>query len=106
MRAILEETGKRIQERSGVAIRSAAMQNALERGAFTITERKGVKISTKTEGFADLLEAATKEICEQAVEKVINMYNALDEYDYPILTGGTSAVWEPYIGNISRQLNV
>ena len=97
MRAILEETGKRIGERSGVAIRSAAMQNALERGAFTITERKGVKISTKTEGFADLLEAATKEICEQAVEKVINMYNALDEYDYLILTGGTSAVWEPYI---------
>ena len=45
----------------------------------------------------DLLEASTKAICEQAVEKVINMYNALDEYDYLILTGGTSAVWEPYI---------
>lgn len=97
MRAILEETSKRIQDRSGVTIRTAAMQNSLEKGTFTITERKGLKISTKTEGFSDLLEEATVSICEQAVEKIINMYNALDDYDFLILTGGTSAVWEPYI---------
>lgn len=97
MRAILEETSRRIQERSGVAIRLTAMQNLLEKGVYTITERKKAKVSTRTEAFADILEETTANICEQAAEKVINMYNALEGYNFLILTGGTSMVWAPYI---------
>lgn len=97
MREVLNLTSRKIKERTGVTIRSAAMQNALETGTVTIKKRNGMKISSKTEPFNDLLEEASIQICRDAVEKIMNMYSGLFQYDYLVLTGGTSAAWEPYI---------
>lgn len=97
MREVLNLTSQKIKERTGVTIRSAAMQNALETGTIIVKKRNGMKLSSKAEAFDDLLEEASAHICQAAVEKIMNMYAGLFNYDYLILTGGTSAAWENYI---------
>lgn len=97
MREILERTMQKIKKRDEVALSPSAMQNALETGTVLIKKRNGIKLSSKRQSFADLLEISSEEVCREAIEKVINVYSGLFEYNYLVLTGGTSAAWEKYI---------
>lgn len=97
MREILERTANKIKKRDGVILLPTAMQNALESGTVLIKKRNGIKLSSKKQSFSDLLESSTEEVCREAIERVINIYSGLFEYDYLVLTGGTSAAWEKYI---------
>lgn len=97
MREILDRTTKKIKKETGVLLSPSAMQNALEIGTVLIRKRDGIKLSSKKQTFSDLLESATEEVCREAVEKVINIYDGLFEYQYLVLTGGTSVAWEKYI---------
>lgn len=97
MREILDRTTKKIKKETGVVLPPSAMQNALESGTVLIKKRNGIKPSSQKQPFSVLLERATEEVCQEAVEKVINIYDGLFEYQYLVLTGGTSAAWEKYI---------
>lgn len=97
MREILDRTTKKIKKRDGVVLPPVAMQNALEAGTMLVKKRTGIKLSSKRLPFSDLLESSTEEVCREAVEKIINIYDGLFEYQYLVLTGGTSAAWEKYI---------
>lgn len=97
MREVLERTSLKIKQHTGVVLPPSAMQNALESGTVLVRQRDGIKVSSKKQSFSDLLENTTKEVCQEAVEKIINIYSGLFEYQFLILTGGTSAAWEKYI---------
>lgn len=97
MREILDRTTKKIKKETGVLLPPSAMQNALESGTVLVRKRTGIKLSSSKQSFSDLLESATEEVCREAVEKIINIYDGLFEYQYLALTGGTSAAWEGYI---------
>lgn len=97
MREILDRTAKKIKKETGVFLPPSAMQNALESGTVLVKKRNGIMLSSRKQSFSDLLESATEEVCREAVEKIINIYDGLFEYQYLVLTGGTSAAWEKYI---------
>lgn len=93
MREILNQTGLKIKRQLGINIRPSAMQNYLERGTIKINKRSGIKVSSKEVPFHALLEESSIEVCKNAVEKIMNIYSGLFDYDYLVLTGGTSSAW-------------
>lgn len=97
MREVLARCGKKIRDKMGVVIRPSAMQKFLEDGVVMIRKRSRNKIASSTEPFGDLLEEASTEVCRDAIEKVMNVYSGLFDYDYLVLTGGTSTAWEEQI---------
>ena len=104
MRAVLEETCKKIHERDGVVVRPQVMQNILEKGTVTVQTRTRGKIASRLVPIADLLEEASQEVCEKAVEKVIDMYSGLDRYQFLVLTGGTAAAWRDQVKEAFSQV--
>ncbi|MEH2932716.1 ParM/StbA family protein [Candidatus Ventrimonas sp. KK005] len=105
MREVLSRTSRKIKERIGFNLRPTALQNSLETGMVTVKKRNGIQVSSREEGFADLLEEASREVCREAVEKLMNTYSGMFAYDYLILTGGTSAAWEPYIREYFKDMD-
>lgn len=97
MREVLEQTAKKIKQDTGIVLLPSAMQNALESGSVLVKKRNGIKLSSRKQSFSELLESSNREVCQEAVEKIINIYSGLFEYQFLILTGGTSAAWEKYI---------
>lgn len=97
MREVLARCGKKIKDQMGVVIRPSAMQKFLEDGVVMIRRRSKGKVASSTEPFGDLLEKSASEVCRDAIEKVINVYSGLFDYNFLILTGGTSAAWEEQI---------
>lgn len=105
MREVLARTSKKIKEKTGVTIRSSAMQNALETGTVTVKRRAGLKVSSEQVDFSELLEASSEEVCREAVEKVMNLYSGLFDYQCLILTGGTCAAWEMHIRDYFKEVD-
>lgn len=97
MREVLARCGRKIKESMNVVIRPSAMQKFLEEGTVMIRKRSREGVSSSTEPFGNLLEEASREVCADAIEKLTNVYSGLFDYDYLILTGGTSAAWEDQI---------
>lgn len=97
MREVLARCGRKIKDKMNVVIRPSAMQKFLDEGVVMIRKRSREGVSSAKEPFGALLEEASKEVCADAIEKVTNVYSGLFDYDYLILTGGTSAAWEEQI---------
>lgn len=104
MRAVLDECCKKIQEKNGVVVRPQVMQNILEKGAVTVQKRGRGQISSHLEPIADLLEEASRDVCKKAVERVIDTYSGLMDYQYLILTGGTAAAWSDQLKDAFSQI--
>ncbi len=97
MKSVLERTSEKIKEKYGVKLRSSSMQNCLESGYVKIFKRiKGMPPKAKNVDFSELLEEANREVCNEALEKLLNSFD-FSEYKYIVLTGGTAAAWEKYI---------
>ena len=94
MRAVLSATRQKISDKMGVVLGPSAMQRALETGTVLLKKRKGLVIESKKEDFTPMLKDASDGVCRGAVEKIMNLYGGLFDYDYLILTGGCSAPWE------------
>lgn len=95
MISVLQKTSDEILTRYGVSISVPAMQPYLECGYIKSFDRKNMR-STRTE-FADILEAKNREVCEQAIRKLCEVYNYFQEIDYFVITGGTGAAWSDII---------
>ena len=94
MKRVLEEASNVIRNDFGKDISVAAMQKYLESGTFRCFDKKN--ISTKDEPLDGIIESCSKKICEEALNKTLQVY-PLYEYDYLIVTGGTGAAWFDYI---------
>lgn len=97
MKEILNKTRKKIQERYNEDIPIASMQSNLKTGNIRIKSRKNGRPISKDVPFANLLEESCNEVCNEALDKLCSVYNALFNCDYLIPTGGLSAVWKPDI---------
>ena len=97
MREVLSRTSQRIRRETGVIIRPSAMQNSLESGTVMVKKRVGLTVSSQAVSIEEWLYDASKQVCEEAVAKIMNMYSGLFQYDYLVLTGGTCTAWEHYI---------
>lgn len=99
MREILNRVCTKANEKYHLSLDQTSIQIALETGevvryASTPENRKPYKI---TYPIADILEEVVKEVCDEAVDKIMSTFGGLDEYKYLVLTGGTFAPWEDMI---------
>ena len=78
------------------------MQNALKRGYVTILDKR--RMTNKKLKFESLLEQNTKDVCMEAIQKLIALYNYMQDHDYMIVTGGTGNAWYPMIRDYFRNM--
>ncbi len=95
MRQVLDLTSSRILDKFGVDIPVPAMQSYLQRGTIPVLDRTTHKVVNNP--FADLLEESSRETCNAAINKILEIYDDLVSYNYLVITGGTGEAWYPYI---------
>ena len=86
----------------GANITVLGMQSALRKGYVTILNKR--TMVNKKEYFEDLLEKNTKEVCMEAVQKLVSLYNYMQDHDFLIVTGGTGNAWYPMIKDYFRNM--
>lgn len=96
MRQVFENTVKKISETYDQELTVASLQKYLETGLFRLQKRENGRMITKDIPFADILTEANNTVCLKALSKLQDVFN-LAEYDYLIITGGTSAAWNEMI---------
>lgn len=94
MKRVMQETAKLIKERYGEDLSVIQLQKDLESGKIRHVDLRRFK--SEEYPFADLLETATKMVCDEAIERLATSISLAD-YNYMIVTGGTGAAWYPYI---------
>lgn len=98
MKRVLSETADAINAKYGQDISIPAMQKYLGRGVFRYQNRdkETGKMITKDISFSDILEEKNALVCNEALKRLEQVL-PLSEYDYLIITGGTSAAWKDMI---------
>lgn len=102
MKRILQETSDTIYEKYHQEIPVACMQKTLENGTFTYINRKERKTSSIE--FADILDAASHKVFNEALDKLYDMYDSFADYRFIILTGGTGAAWAPWFTDALKNM--
>ena len=95
MHEIFKRTIEDIRKQYGTNITVLGMQDALHRGYITTFDRR--KMASRKISFDNELMKNTKEVCMEAVKKILSLYNYLQNHDYMIVTGGTGNAWYPII---------
>lgn len=99
MKAVFERFCEKIRRKYGTVLRVPAIQPILQSGKLVIREKipGQNRYRTNEVEIADILEESSKEICQEAVDKMMSIYNGLRDDSYLIVTGGTGAAWKDYI---------
>lgn len=95
MKQVLKLTSDDIFKQFNFEVSVPAMQSYLESGQ--VIKREGRK--TSKVGFDDILEKNSKLVCNEVIEKIVNIYDPAMSFDYMVLTGGTGAAWSSYFRN-------
>lgn len=95
MKAVLAETSAELYARYRVEAPVHTMQKPLREGTVKYMDRRAK--ASKAVEFADILEQASEKVCRTALERMESMYDALLDYDYLLITGGTGAAWQDII---------
>lgn len=103
MHEIFRRTAESCKNKYNANITVASMQNALKKGYISAFDRRLLQ-RTKID-FSDLLIQNSSTVCEEAITKVLSLYNYLQNHDYLIITGGTGNVWYPYIADKLAQMD-
>lgn len=95
MHEIFSRTAAEFKQTYRSSITVSSMQRAIRKGFISAYDKKAM--SRKNIDFSDILQKHTDAVCDEAIEKLLSLYNFLQEYDYLIVTGGTGNVWFPRI---------
>lgn len=96
MKQVLKETAETINKEYKQDISIPAMQKFLGKGTFRLVKRENGRMQTQDIPFAPILDKANKKVCEEAL-RTLEQVVPLEEFDYLIITGGTSAAWNAMI---------
>ncbi len=94
MKQVFLNTADMIKEKYGQTVGIVEMQKYLATGNVRCFDRRS--LATKDVPFGHLLELASDRICDEAIEKVAQIY-PFNEIDCFVITGGTSAAWSEKI---------
>lgn len=95
MKEVLERTSKRIFQTYYTEIPVPSMQKYLKNGKIKVINRKERR--TVAMPFHEMLEESSKEVCNEALERIYSIYNAMADCDYLVITGGASDAWKVQI---------
>lgn len=96
MLRVLQEAAKIVEKDYNTQISIPAMQKVLAEGVFKTKFDHKTKSIRQVE-FGDILEKASKMVCEEALNTLDGYYNYFQDEDYLIVTGGTGAAWYDWI---------
>lgn len=91
MKAVLHRASDVIYKKYDEEIAVSAMQKNLETGDFSCYDPD--KNKSVRYGITEILDAANKEICNEAMTQIRQIYNNLIDYKYLLVTGGTGDAW-------------
>ena len=92
MRQVLNRTIKKIYEEYNTEVSLIGIQTCLGNGFVRCHD----KWKSHNEPFSDMLDEANREVCDEALERIGQIYS-LYEYEYFVITGGTGAAWNELI---------
>lgn len=92
MKQVLKETITAVYDKYGEEVSLIGMQKCLGEGVIRCHD----KFSSRNEPFEDLLDECSRRVCDEALERLGQIYR-LYEFDYLIITGGTGAAWNDQI---------
>lgn len=91
MKAVLHRASEIIFRQYEEEIAVSAMQNVLRNGF--ITQYDYVDNVSKKIDIQNIIESANREICNEAITQIRQIYNNLIDYRYLLVTGGTGEAW-------------
>lgn len=89
MKRVMQDTVNRLRKEEGVDISVPALQQHLEAGYINHIDRK---LNAKKVEFGNILRECNRNVCEEAIETLLSIYD-ISDYKYVIITGGTGAAW-------------
>ena len=92
MKQILQDTAADILQQFHFEVSVPAMQQYLSSGVIPAKVGKAYKKMS----FKEILNQHSRDICNKAIDKVLDTYN-IAEYQYLVITGGTGAAWSTMI---------
>lgn len=95
MAEILRRTAEELNSTYETNLTVTDMQMALRRGYITRFNRRAR--STDRIEFSDILERKNREVCLEAMDKLMSMYSYLQYHDNLVVTGGTGSAWFPMV---------
>ena len=103
MHEVFARTCKKIQQTYGVSLQIPELQNLLESGEVRVLDRKAMK--RNNESFRMLLEDASREVCDETIEKLKSTHNYFADIDYIVATGGTYDAWAEQFNHVFRYMD-
>lgn len=91
MKAVLHRACDIIYQKYDVEVAVSAMQNVLANGYITKFDPE--QVATQKIDIAEVVEAANKDVCYEAIAQIRQLYNNLLDYKYLVVTGGTGDAW-------------
>ena len=102
MYEVLQRTSHAIMDKYGIEMPVPAIQPVLETGTVKFFDKKTLR--SKSYDIGDILTQCNEEVCQNAVDRLCEIYNYFQEIDYLIITGGTGAAWSNYLHEKLRGL--
>ena len=92
MKEVLKRTIKKIYDTYETEVSLVGMQKCLGDGYIKCYDM----FSSRNQDFAEILDAANREVCDEALEELGHNLPLYD-YNYIVVTGGTGAAWNEMI---------
>ena len=102
MHEVFRRTAEDLRVKYGANVPVSNMQTALKKGYVKSFDRR--TLSSRKVPFADILQARSEEVCMEAIQKLISIYDYMQHHDYLIITGGTGNAWYSKIENYFRNM--
>ena len=104
MHEVFQRTVRDLRKKYNADLSVLGMQDLLRKGYVVSLTREMGRIKTYRKSFDDELEKNTKDVCMEAIQKVLSVYNYLQYHDYLIVTGGTGNAWFSIIEDYFRDM--
>lgn len=104
MQRVLSETCNLIRSEYGVNVSVPEMQKYLELGTVRKVDKK--KLTSKDVPIDSQLRLANRKVCEEAITKVLSVFNNFESFNYLLITGGTGAAWFDIISDKLKNLEI
>ena len=95
MHEVFRRTVEEAKKKYGSNLTIPGMQSALKKGYITSFDRK--LMESRHVSFDDILYKNVQAVCDEAIQKIVSLYDYMRNHDYLIVTGGTGNAWFPYI---------
>lgn len=102
MKEVFKRTVEKINEQYGEDIGIHELQKYLDEGTITVVNRREMR--SQIVSFAGIMEEASKEVCNDAIRKMMSTHDYLKDVKYIIATGGTYDAWKSEIDAVLSRM--